>query len=163
MTVFYEAVTKVVDDGLLHQFAEDLVADLHVSGPVDFARLSFFTDSVAPDNHNLYYSRSFSSISLVISFDMSAVPDDPTSVVGMIKPHMAAIFHPGSYNRVYANGSMIIVADRGWSWNPDENRSSEKTFLSLLQSQWRIVYLCESRWSERKFVKPLVDGLCCKI
>jgi len=126
---YRKAATELVEDGLLDQFAEDLVDDLQVSGPVDFARLSFFTDSVAPDNHNLYYSGSFNSISQIVSFDMSAIFNKTTSVVGMIEPNMAAVFHPGSSGRVYAVGSMIIVADEGWSWNPDENRSSEKTFL----------------------------------
>jgi len=129
-TQYREAVIKLVDEGLLDRFVEDLISELQVSGPVDLARLSFFTDSIAADNadQDLYYSSLATSISQVVSFDLSAVSGSTTSV-GTIQPHMAATFHPGSGGQVYAMGSMVIIAEYSWSWIPDENRSVDKTFL----------------------------------
>jgi len=128
--LYHQMVTKLVDEGLLDRFVEDLINEVQVSGPVDLARLSFFTDSIAADNadKDLYQSGITTSISQVVSFDMSAVSGSTTGV-GTIQPHMAATFHPGSWGQVYAVGSMIVVADVGWSWIPDENRSSDTTFL----------------------------------
>jgi len=125
-TQYVEAVTSLVDEGLLDAFVDKLITELEVSGPVDLARLSFFIDSIAADNsdQDLYYSGLATSISQVVSFDMTA----PSSTVE-IQPHMAATFHPGSWGHVYAMGSMIIVADVGWSWITEENVSSDKTYL----------------------------------
>ena len=124
---YVEAVTTLVDEGLLDTFVDKLITELEVSGPVDLARLSFFIDSIAADNsdQDLYYSGLATSISQVVSFDMTT----PSSTVE-IQPHMAATFHPGSWGHVYAMmGSMIIVADLGWSWIAEENVSSDKTYL----------------------------------
>lgn len=87
------------------------------------------SDSIAADNtdQDLYYSGLATSVTQVVSFDMTAIPS--TTTLGMIEPHIAATFHPGSWGHVYAMGSMIIVADVGWSWMPEENRSSDKTYL----------------------------------
>ena len=125
-TQYVQEVTRLVDEGLVDKFVEELIADLEVSGPVDLARLTFFTDSIAADNsdQDLYYSGLATSISQVVSLDMTS-PSSTTE----IQPHLAATFHPGSWGHVYAMGSMIIVADIGWSWIPEENQSSDKTYL----------------------------------
>ena len=125
-TQYAQEVTRLVDEGLLDTFVDKLVTELEVAGPVDLARLSFFIDSIAADNsdQDLYYSGLATSISQVVSFDMTA----PSSTTA-IQPHMAATFHPGSWGQVYAMGSMIIVADVGWSWIAEDSVSSDKTYL----------------------------------
>jgi Beta propeller domain len=125
-TQYVQEVTRLVDEGLVDKFVEELIAELEVSGPVDLARLSFFIDSIAADNsdQDLYYSGLATSISQVVSFDMTS----PSSTTA-IQPHLAATFHPGSWGHVYAMGSMIIVADIGWSWIAEENQSYDKTYL----------------------------------
>jgi hypothetical protein len=128
---YSQAVTTLVDEGLLDTFVDNLMKDLQVNGPVDLARLSFFIDSISANNtdQDLYYSGLATSISQVVSFDMTAPISSSVDAVAVIQPHIAATFHPGSWGYVYAMGSMIIVADLGWSWIEAENRAAEKTYL----------------------------------
>lgn len=124
---YEEQVTRLVDEGLVEKFVDGLVDELQVNGPIDLARLSLFTDSIADDksDSDLYSGLLAQAISQVVSLDMTSV----SSSVQEIEPQITGAFHPGSWGQVYAMGSMIIVADVNWSWIREENRSAEKTFL----------------------------------
>lgn len=125
---YVQAVVKLVDEGLVQTFVDELLSELRINGQIDLARLSAFTDSIAEDHSDapLYSGGVANAVTQVVSFDMTL---GSSTDIQPLSPHVAGTFHPGSWGNVYAVSSMIIVADQGWSWIPADNLAVDKTYL----------------------------------
>lgn len=126
---YVQAVTdQLADEGLVESFVDQLVDELRVNGEIDLAQLSLFADSVSDDHveDTLFIDNTGKAVTQVVAFDMTVGGGDNIEV---LQPHISATFQTGSWGQVYAVGSMIIVADQGWSWIEEENRAAQKTYL----------------------------------
>lgn len=126
---YIQNVTALVDDGLVDDFIDRLLLELQVNGPIDLARLSVFADAISEDNvdESLYSGGIANAITQVVAFDMAA--SSSGNGVAKLVPQISGTFHPGSWGQVYAMGSMIIVADQGWSWIEVDGQAAQKTYL----------------------------------
>jgi len=125
-------VTALADEDLVNAFIDRLLAELQVNGEIDLARLSVFSDAISEDHadESLYMGGIANAITQVISFDMTMSSSTvKTNGVGKLLPQVSGTFHPGSWGQVYAMGSMIIVADQGWSWIEADGKAAQKTYL----------------------------------
>jgi hypothetical protein len=123
--------TRFALDDLIPGFVARLVQELQVNGEVDLSRLSVYADSIPTDSDFVTSLLSqgggiANAVTQVVAFDMS---EDIINETEELHVHIAATFQPGNWGYVYATDGMIIVADQGWSWIDDEQKSAQNTCL----------------------------------
>jgi hypothetical protein len=125
---YLQQATRFAEEDLIPGFVAQLVQELQVNGEVDLSRLSVYADSISTDSDfetSLFSGGIANAVTQVVAFDMSEDVDETEELT----VHTASIFQPGNWGYVYATDGMIIVADQGWSWIEDEQKSAQNTYL----------------------------------
>jgi Beta propeller domain len=121
----YLSAATLVAEEAIEKFVQALSAEI---GSADLTRLSLYAENVSSDGlseMSMFVDGIANAVTHVVAFDMA----QQTSLESELTHDVSAAFHPGSWGHVYAHEQMIIVADQGWSWNDEEEYSSQYTYL----------------------------------
>lgn len=122
---YIAAAEALAEEELIPTFTQSLLEAIQLGDDVDLAKIGVYANSVVDNSisENWFSGGIANTVSQVISFDMAGTFGDDLSA------HKSAMFQPGYWGYVYATDSMIIIADQGWDWDPEEEESMQNTFL----------------------------------